>query len=64
MNIVIGILIGLLAVYQIYTGRMVTGGDTGQTSTIRRADKPVYFWFLLVVELVLAAVLIAGIIHF
>ena len=64
MHIVIGILIALLAVYQIYTGRMVTGGDTGQTSTIRRADKPVYFWLALALELMVAAVLIAGIINF
>ena len=64
MNIVIGILIALLAVYQIYTGRMVGGDDAGHTSSIRRDEKPVYFWLLLVVELVVAAVLIAGIIHF
>jgi hypothetical protein len=64
MHIVIGILIALLAVYQIYTGRMVTGGDVGRTSTIRRDDKPVYFWLLLIFELVVAAVLISGIVNF
>jgi hypothetical protein len=64
MHIVIGILIALLAVYQIYTGRMVTGGDVGRTSTVRRAEKPVYFWLVLIAELLVAAVLISGIVQF
>ena len=64
MHTVIGILIALLAVYQIYTGRMVTGGDVGRTSTVRRDQKPVYFWLVLILELVVAAVLISGIVKF
>ena len=64
MHTVIGVLIALLAVYQIYTGRMLTGGDVGRTSTVRRDEKPVYFWLLLIAELVVAAVLISGVVQF
>ncbi len=64
MNIIVGILIALLAVYQVYTGRMVIGDDVGRTSTVQRGEKPVYFWLVLAAELVVAAVLISGIIHF
>ena len=62
MHTIIGILIALLAVYQIYTGRMFTARNEGTTTIVRRDEKPVYFWLALIVELVVAAVLIAGIV--
>jgi hypothetical protein len=64
LHIVIGVLIGLLAVYQIYTGRMVVGDTPGDNSAILRSEKPIYFWAMIGVEGLLAAALIFGLINF
>ncbi len=59
----IGVVLVLLAGYNIYKGR-VTVGDDHSTSFVTRAEKPVYFWLVIAAELILAAVLIVGLIHF
>jgi hypothetical protein len=63
-HIVVGVLVGLLAVYQIYTGSLVVGDSPTDNSTVLRSEKPVYFWIVTVVQILFAAVLISGLIQF
>jgi hypothetical protein len=59
-----GALLVLLAGYQLYRGKISSVSEGGATSAIRRSEKPVLFWLVLLFELAVAAVLLLGLIHF
>jgi hypothetical protein len=62
---IVGYVLVLYAVYVIYKGRVVTSDDYSKRSEwLNRSEKPVQFWFAVLVILVMAALLIFNVFHF
>ncbi len=61
---IIGYVLVLYAVYVIYKGRVVTSDDYNRSSWLNRSEKPVQFWFSVLLILVMAALLIFNVFHF
>jgi uncharacterized membrane protein YfcA len=63
MNIFFGVALVLLAGYQVYRGRISSMDDMQRTSTVSRTTKPVYFWLLIFVEVLLGILFLLGVFH-
>jgi len=65
MNIFVGVVLVLLAGFQLYRGRVSVADENnpGLGSWVQRSKKPVYFWFVIALELVLGVLFLLGFIH-
>ncbi|MBI5824856.1 MAG: hypothetical protein HZB18_12570 [Chloroflexi bacterium] len=70
MGFIFGILLLLIAFYEMYKGEISVSYGTNKNASQRpsflvtRAEKPVYFWFLVGGEIVIAIVLLTGLLGF
>ena len=61
---IIGVLVALYAVFVIYRGRISVSNDYNHnTSWIVRSERPLRFWFTVVIMFVVAAIMIFNIFH-
>lgn len=67
MGFVFGILLLLIAFYEMYRGEISVSYGTNKNASHRpgflvaRAERPVYFWFLVGGEIVIAIILLTGV---
>jgi len=67
MNIwitLVGVALLLYAAYAIYKGSISGMDDNMRSYNVRRSEKPVLFWFYVLLMLALAFVLIFNVFHF
>jgi len=63
-TILIGVAILLYAVYVIYKGNISGMDDNMRSYNVRRSEKPVQYWFYVLLMLALAVMLIFNVFHF
>ena len=60
-NRIIGVVLLLLAAWQLYKGRFSTADDFGHSETFDRSARPIRFWITVVAELILGALFLLGV---
>lgn len=61
---VIGLAFVGVAAWNLYKGRFVTSDDFGNRDLVDRNKNPFWFWFSVIVQFVVGAVLVLGILRF
>lgn len=69
MSFIIGLLIAFFAAYQIFDGFTLMyhkreDVDTINFDVVNRKDYPVYFWIVIAIQVVIAAILLTKIVQF